>query len=93
MYDNEDDDAYYCPESVTQFYTQIDTNTIDHDLQIFIVHVETGDIIVNLNTLEMVTYIPCLPQHDAPLSLIEYMTVKGVRCEEKDSGLKANTTF
>ena len=34
VYDNEDGDAYYCPELVTQFYTQIDTNTIDHDQQI-----------------------------------------------------------
>ena len=57
VHDNEDGYAYYCPELVTQFFTQIDTNTIDHDQQTFIVHFETGDIVVNSNTLEMVTYI------------------------------------
>ena len=66
MYDKEDGDAYYCSKLVTQFFTQIDTNTINYDQQTFIVHFETGDIIVNVNTLEMVTHIPCLPQHDTP---------------------------
>ena len=93
VYDNEDGVAYYCPKLVTQFFTQIDTNTIDLDQQTFIVHFETGDIIVNINTLWIVTHIPCLPQHDTPFPIIEYMTAMGVRCEEKDHGLKANTTF
>jgi len=66
VYDNENGDVYYSHELVTQFYTQIDINTIDHDLKTFIVHFETGNTIVNLNTLEMITHIPCLPQHDAP---------------------------
>ena len=50
-------------------------------------------IVVNVNTLEMVTHVPCLPQHDALLPLIEYMTVMGVRCEKKDCGLKVSTIF
>ena len=93
VYDNEDGDAYYCPELVTQFYTQLDKNSIDHDQQTFIVYFETRDIIVNVNTLELVTQVPCLPQHDAPLPLIEYMTIMGVRREKKDHGLKASTIF
>jgi len=58
VYDNEYGDAYYRPELVTQFYTQIDTNIFDHDQQTFIVHFETRDIIVNINTLEMVYTSP-----------------------------------
>jgi len=93
VFDNEDGDAYYCPELVIQFYTQIDTNTIDHYHQTFIVHFESRDIVVNINTLEIITHVPCPPRHDALFSLIEYMTVMRVRCEEKDCGLKASTIF
>jgi len=93
VYDNEDGDAYYCPDLVTQFYTHIDTSTFDHDLLSFIVHFDSGDIVVNINTIKMITQIPCPPQYDAPLPIIEYMTVMGVRCEEKDLGLKVSTTF
>ena len=53
MFDIEDGDAYYCPELVTYFYTQIDTNTIVYDHQTFIVHFESGDIVVNVYSLEM----------------------------------------
>ena len=93
MFDIEDGDAYYCPELVTHFYTQIDINTIVHDHQTFTVHFESGDIVVNVNSLEIVTHVPCPPRHDDPLPLIEYMTIMGVRCEEKDHGLKASTIF
>ena len=78
-YDNEDSDVHYCPNLVTQFYSHIDTSTIDHDLHTFIVHFDSGDFVVNINTIEMVTQIPCSPQYDAPLPLIKYMTVMG--CE------------
>ena len=84
---------YYYPNLVTQFYTHIDTSTIDHDLHAFIVHFNPGDFVVNISTIEMVTQISCSPQYDASLTLSDYMTVMGVRCEEKDHGLKASTTF
>jgi len=93
VYDNEDGDVNCCPNLVTQFYTHIDTSTINHDLLTFIVHFDSGDLVVNINTIEMITQIPCPPQYDAPLPLIEYMTVIGVRCEEKDSELKESTIF
>jgi len=89
---NKDSDVY-CLNLVTQFYTHIDTSTIDHNLHTFIVHFDSGDFVVNINMIEMITQIPCPPQYDAPLSLIEYMTVMGVRCEEKDRRLKVSTIF
>jgi len=55
MYDNEDSDVYYCPNLVTQFYIHIDTSTIDHNLHTFIVHFDSGDFVVNINTIEMIT--------------------------------------
>ena len=67
MYGNEDSDVYYCPNVLTQFYTHINTSTIDHDLLTFIVHFDSGDIIVNINKIEMITQIPCPPQYDATL--------------------------
>jgi len=42
--------------------------------------------------IEMVIQIPCPPQYDVPLPLVDYMTVMGVRFEEKDRVLKASTT-
>jgi len=92
VYDNKHSDMYYCPNWVTQFYTHIDISTIDHDLLI-IVHFDSEDFVININMIEMITQIPCPPQHDAPLPLIVYMTDMGVRCEEKDCGLKASTIF
>jgi len=57
VHDNEDSDVYYYPNLVTQFYTHIDTSTIDHDLHTFIVHFNSGDFVVNISTIEMVTQI------------------------------------
>jgi len=73
VYDNEDGNAYYSPKLVTQFYTQIDTNTIDHDHHNFVVHFESRDIVVSINTLKIVTHVPCPSRHDATLPPIEYM--------------------
>jgi len=93
VYDNVERDVFYCPDMVTQIYTNIDTSTIDHDLYQFIVHFSSGDLVVNINIIEKITQIPCPPQHVAPLPLIDYMFIMGVRCQEKDRGLKASTTF
>ena len=55
VYDNEDSDVYYCPNLVTQFYTHIDIPTIDHNLHTFILHFNSGDFVVNINKIEMIT--------------------------------------
>ena len=43
VYDNVDSDAFNCPELVTQFYTNIDASSINHNLHQFIVHFDSGD--------------------------------------------------
>ena len=61
VYDNADRDAFYCPDLVAQFYTNIDASTIDNDLHQFIVHFNSGDLVVNINTIDEITQIPCPP--------------------------------
>ena len=46
--DNEYGDAFYYPDLVIQFYTNIDTSTIDHELHTFIVQFDSGDLVVNV---------------------------------------------
>ena len=60
-YDNVDSDAFYCLDLVIQFYTNIDTSTIDHDLHQFIMHFDSGDLVVDINTIEDITQIPYPP--------------------------------
>ena len=55
VYDNVDSDAFYCPYLVTQFYANIDASSINHDLHQFIVHFDSGDLAVNINTIEEIT--------------------------------------
>jgi len=55
VYDNVDSDAFNCPELVTQFYTNIDASSINHNLHQFIVHFDSGDLAVNINTIEEIT--------------------------------------
>ena len=61
VYDNSKYDAYYCPALVTKFYTHLDASTIDLDLNQFIIHFDTGDLLVNIDTIEAVTQIPSPP--------------------------------
>jgi len=68
VYDNSEYDAYYCPALVTKFYTHLDASTIDLDLNQFRVHFDTGDLLVNIDTIEAVTQIPSPPQHAAPIT-------------------------
>ena len=91
VYDNTNLDAYYCPDLVKKIYLGIDVATIDHDY--FVVHLNHGDFEFTRDTIEEVTQIPSSPQHVAPLPLIEYMTLMGVRCTEIEHGVRANTTF
>ena len=93
MYDNSEFDAYYCPELVKKFYTCIDTATIDLDHHQFIVHFDTGDIMVTVDMIEDYTKVPSSPQHNETLPLIDYMTIMDARCVEQDRGFKASTTF
>jgi len=91
VYHNTNLDAYYCPDLVKKFYLGIDVATIDHDH--FVVHLDHEDLEVTWDTIQEVTQIPSSPQHVAPLPLIDYMTLMGVRCTELDHGVRANTTF
>ena len=51
VYDNSESNAFYCPELVKIFYTCIDTFTIDHDHNHFTVHVDTGDLLISIDTI------------------------------------------
>jgi len=93
VYDNSEFDAYYCTELVKEFYTCIDTTTIDLDHHQFTVHFETEDVMVTIDMIEIYTQVPNSPLHTEPLPLIEYMSIIGARCVEYDRGLKASSTF
>ena len=91
VYDNIDLDTYYCPDLVKKICMGINVAAIDHDH--FVVHLDHGDLEVTWVTIEEATQIPSSPQHTAPLPLIDYMTLMGVRCTELDHGVRENTTF
>ena len=78
VYNNSNEDVFYCPNIVNKFYSGIDTNTIGLDQIQFLVHLEHGDLLVTPATIEKVTQIHVSPVHAAPLLLIDYMTLMGV---------------
>ena len=55
MCNNNNGDAFYCPGIVNKFYSGIDTNTIDLDLNQFLVHLEDGNLLVTPATIEEVS--------------------------------------
>jgi len=93
VYDNNENDAYYCPELVNTFYNAIDHASVNYDTHQFVVHMPLGDIFVTIPLIAEITDVPIHPHHSDPLPLIDYMTIMGVRCTAQDRGLKANTTF
>ena len=88
VYDNSEFDTYYCPELVKEFYTCIDTTTIDLDNHQFTVHFDTGDIIVTIDMIENYTQVPSSPQHNEPLPLIGYMVIRVPIVRSKTVGLR-----
>ena len=93
VYDNSENDAFYCPELVTLFYTSIDHASVNVHTYQFTVHMPLGDLFITLPLLEEMTSVPSITQHSDPLPLIDYMSIMGARCTEQDRGLKASTTF
>ena len=93
VYDNAENDTFYCPDLVTMFYTNLDHASVDSQAHHFTVHMPLGDLFITLPLLEEHTHVPIHPQDSDPLPLIEYMTLMGIRCTEQDRGLKASTTF
>ena len=77
VYDNTDLDAYYCPKLVKKFYLEIDAMIINLDLNQFLVHLDHGDLLVTLETIEEATQILARLLHAASLPLIDYMTLMG----------------
>ena len=72
---------------------RIDTFTLDIDSNRFMVHFDSGDFLITLDTIAEVTQIPSLPQHTEPLPLIDYMTIMGVRCMQLNYGINASSKF
>ena len=93
VYDNNDYDAYYCPDLVTTFYNSIDHASVNFDTHQFVVHMPFGDIFVTIPLIAEITNVPIHPHHSDPLPLLDYIPIMGVRCTIQDRGLKANTTF
>ena len=93
VYDNNEHDAYYCPDLVTTFYNSIDQASVNHDTYQFVSHMPFGDIFVTIPLIAEITHVPNHPHHSDPLPLLDYLTIMGVRCTIQDRGLKANTTF
>ena len=67
VYDNTDNDAFYCPDLVTSFYNSIDHASVDLNTYQFTVHMPLGDIFITLPLLEELTHVPIYPQHSDPL--------------------------
>ena len=67
VYDNTDNDAYYCPKLVTSFYNTIDHASVDLNTYQFTVHMPLGDIFITLPLLEELMHLPIYPQHSNPL--------------------------
>jgi len=59
--DNTNLDLFYCLEPVKRFYMGMDASTIDLDLNQFVVHFDSGDLLVILDTKVEVTQIAGLP--------------------------------
>ena len=93
VYDNIDNDAYYCPNLVTTFYNSLDHASVNHNTHQFTVHMPFGDIFVTIPLISETTDIPIHPHYTDPLPLVDYMPLMGVRCTEQDRGLKAQSTF
>ena len=77
IYDNYEYEAFYCHELVKIFYSSIDLTTMDLDNNRFIMHLETGDIVVTVDMIEYYTQVPSYPHHSEPLPLIEYLSILG----------------
>ena len=61
MYDNSDADIFYCPDLVRKFYLGIDTNSINLDLNQFIIHLNHKDQLVTIETIHEVTQLSSPP--------------------------------
>ena len=79
VYDNSNVDIFYCQDLVRNFYLGIDTDSINLNLNQFIVHLDHRDLLVTIKTAQDVAQVPSPPQHIAPLPLIKYMTLMGAR--------------
>ena len=91
--ENTDVDVYYCPNLVKKFSISINPSTINLDQNCFVIHLDSGDLIVMLDLVQEVTQ-HSIPTHNvAPMALIDYLPLMGIRCTEMDRGLYANTTF
>ena len=55
VYDNINLDLFYCPDLIKQFCTGIDASTIDLHLNQFVVHFDTRDLLVTIDTIAKVT--------------------------------------
>jgi len=77
VYDNNDYDAYYCPDLVTTFYNSIDHASVNFDTHQFVVHMPFGDIFVTIPLIAEITNVPIHPHHSDPLPLLDYIPIMG----------------
>ena len=61
VYDNSAVDIFYCPDLVRKYYLGIDTDSINLDLNQFIVHLDHGDLLVTTETIQDIMQVPSPP--------------------------------
>jgi len=66
VYDNSDNDAFYCPDLVTSFYNSIDHASVNFETYQFTVHMPLGDIFITIPLLEEITHVPSYPNIATP---------------------------
>ena len=70
-----------------KFFIRIDPSTINLNQNRFVVHFDSGDLIVTLDLIQEVTQLPIPTHHAAPMAFIDYLTLMGIQCMEMDRGL------
>jgi len=57
VYDNVDVDVFCCPDLVKKFYESIDPTIINLDQHQFIVHFDSGNLIITVDLIHRVTQL------------------------------------
>jgi len=79
VYDNIDVDGFYHPDLVKKVYVNIDPSTINIDLNQFVVHFNSSNLIISIDLIHELTQLLISPQNVAPLVLIDLHALDGYK--------------
>ena len=71
----------------------IDRSTINLDQNRFVIHFDSGNLIITLDLIQKVTQLLIPIHHIAPMALIDYLPLMDIRCTEMNRGLRTSNTF